>query len=172
MNQLFQVIKPEELNENVFKLIGKDWMLITAGNKEKFNTMTASWGGLGILWNKKVCFCFIRPNRYTYEFMENENTFTLSFLEEKYREVLRFCGSNSGRDVDKIATTGITPIESIHGSVYFEEAKLVMECRKIYTQDLSPESFVEPELEKNYNGQDYHRLYIGEIIDCYLKENE
>lgn len=169
MSQQFKMIKPEDLSDNVFKLIGGDWMLITAGNKEKFNTMTASWGGLGVLWNKKVCFCFIRPNRYTYEFMENEKSFTLSFLQEKYREVLRFCGSNSGRDVDKIAATGITPVESSNGSVYFEEAKLVLECQKIYAQDLTPECFVDPELDKNYNGEDYHKLYIGEITACYTK---
>lgn len=169
MSQQFQMIKPEDLSDNVFKLIGGDWMLITAGNKEKFNTMTASWGGLGVLWNKKVCFCFIRPNRYTYEFMENEKSFTLAFLQEKYREVLRFCGSNSGRDVDKIAATGITPVESSNGSVYFEEAKLVLECQKIYAQDLTPECFEDPELDKNYNGEDYHKLYIGEITACYTK---
>ncbi|AFV01862.1 hypothetical protein UNSWDHB_2015 [Dehalobacter sp. UNSWDHB] len=169
MNNEFKLVEPEQLTDNSFKLVGKDWMLITAGNMEKYNTMTASWGGFGVLWNKKVCFCFVRPSRYTYQFMEENDTFTLSFFEEDYRKALSFCGSNSGRDVDKTAATGITPAESMSGSVYFEEARLVMECKKLYYQDLDPSHFLDSAIESNYKQNDYHRVYVGEIIQCYTK---
>ena len=94
-----------------------------------------------------------------------------SFFEEKYREALSFCGSKSGRDVDKVSATGLTPIASESGSIYFEEARLVMECRKIYYQDIVPANFLDSEnIEKCYNGQDYHRVYVGEILGCYGKD--
>ncbi|MDJ0305717.1 MULTISPECIES: flavin reductase family protein [Dehalobacter] len=169
MNNEFKLVEPEQLTDNSFKLVGKDWMLITAGNIEKYNMMTASWGGFGVLWNKKVCFCFVRPSRYTYQFMEENDTFTLSFFEEDYRKALSFCGANSGRDVDKAAATGITPVESMSGSVYFEEARLVLECKKLYYQDLDPSHFLDPAIESNYKQNDYHRVYVGEIIQCYAK---
>jgi len=170
MGSKFKEIRPEEIGDNTFKLIGDDWMLITAGNLKKFNTMTASWGGFGILWHKKVCFCVVRPQRYTYKFMEEADTFTLSFFDDKYRNVLQFCGSKSGRDVDKIAATGITPVEDAEGKVYFSEARLVIECKKIYFQDLNPEHFLDPDIHKNYPAKDYHRMYIGEITRCLVKE--
>ncbi|NLI92331.1 MAG: flavin reductase family protein [Peptococcaceae bacterium] len=170
MNDKFMAIEPEKLEENPFKLIGTDWMLITAGDMQKFNTMTASWGGLGILWNKKVCFCVVRPSRYTFDFMEKSEIFTLSFFEEAYKKVLSFCGSKSGRDVDKIAATGITPVQTDGGGISFQEARLVIECKKVYYQDLEPNHFLAPGIEKNYNGKDYHRMYIGEITGCYLRK--
>lgn len=170
MPSQFIEIAPRHISENVFKLIGSDWMLITAGTIESLNTMTASWGGLGVLWNKNVSFCFVRPTRYTYQFMEKSESFTLSFFEEKYRYVLNFCGSKSGRDVNKISATGITPIEDISGSIYFNEARLVIICKKIYFQDLNPNNFLENDIDKNYPQKDYHRMYIGEIIKCLIKK--
>lgn len=161
----FKEIKPEEIKGNPFKLIGKDWMLITAGTRDSFNTMTGAWGGLGILWEKKVCFCVIRPTRYTYEFMEKADTYTLAFLEEQYRDVLTYCGTKSGRDVNKVAETGLTPVFS-HGSVYFAEARLVMVCKKIYYQDITPDRFLDSKIDEFYPLKDYHRMYVGEIISC------
>lgn len=114
----FKETKPELLSDNAFKLIGKDWMLITAGTPESFNTMTASWGGLGVLWERKVAFCFIRPTRYTREFVERSQNFTLSFFEETHRKALGFIGSHSGRDTDKIKETGLTPVKE-EGIVLF-----------------------------------------------------
>ena len=102
-------IKATEIKENAIKLIGKDWALITAGDESGYNTMTASWGGLGQLWNKDVCFIFIRPQRYTYEFIEKNELFTMSFYPEEYRKALSFCGTKSGRDYDKAKETGLTP---------------------------------------------------------------
>ncbi len=159
---------PGSLSDNVFKLIGTDWMLITAGTEPSFNTMTGAWGGLGILWDKKICFCVIRPTRHTYGFMERSQFFTLSFFEDRYRDILTYCGTNSGRDVDKVAQTGLTPV--IDGnSIYFSEARLVLGCKKIYTQDIIPDNFIDPGIEKFYPKKDYHRMYVGEILRCLQK---
>lgn len=154
------------ITDNPFKLIADDWMLITAGTPDSFNTMTASWGAMGELWHRKVCFCFVRPTRFTYEFMERSDCFTLSFFEERLRPVLNFCGRVSGRDMNKAVKAGLTPLTGKTGSVYFAEARLVIECRKIYYQDILPGQFLDPEIDKNYPGKDYHRMYVGEIINC------
>ncbi len=169
MSQEFLSVDPKSLNENVFTLIGKEWTLITAGTLEAYNTMTASWGGLGILWNKNVCTIYVRTHRYTREFLEKNNTFTLSFFDDSWRSALNLCGSKSGRDVDKAAETGLIPVEGQHGAVYFEQARLVLECRKLYYQDLEPEHFLDPEIHKMYPLKDYHRVYIGEILSVLKK---
>lgn len=159
----FKVIKPSEIKDNVFRLIGSDWMLVTAGSPEKFNTMTASWGGMGHLWHKDVCFIFVRPSRHTFSFLENNTGFTLSFFTEEHRSALKLCGSKSGRDIDKVSAAGLTPVKTDSGNVCFGEARLIIECSRIYSQDISPELFLDPEIASNYSGGDYHRLYIGEI---------
>lgn len=159
---VFSEIKPEKIRDNLFDLIGRQWMLVTAGTPEKFNTMTASWGGAGILWGKPVAFSFIRPQRYTFEFMEKCDRYTLSFYDEGYRDALNFCGAHSGRDTDKVAATGLTP--AFDGdAVYFDEAKLVLVCRKLYRQDLDPAAFLDPACKKQYTGGDFHRIYVGGI---------
>jgi len=160
----FTEISPLELNESAFRIIGKEWMLITAGTMESWNTMTASWGAMGELWFKPVVFAFIRPSRYTLEFVEKKATFTLSFFDEIQRKALNFCGANSGRDCNKAAATGLTPIATDSGSVAFEEARLVLECRKMYFQDLNPDQFLVPEIAENYPDKDYHRMFIGEVL--------
>lgn len=166
--QTFHEIQPGEIAGNPFTLIGKDWMLVTAGDAGKFNTMTASWGGVGVLWNKNVVFTFIRPQRYTYEFIEKGDIFTLSFFDDSHRDALKFCGANSGRDVDKVKETGLTPVFT-DGGVYFEEAKLVLVCRKLACQDMDPAGFIDPSLAKNYAAGDYHRMYAAEILKVYQK---
>ena len=162
----FKEIKPRDLDENIFTITGKDWFLITAGTIDNFNTMTAGWGGMGVLWNKNVCFVYIRPSRYTYKFMEKSETFTLNFFDEKHKKTLSYCGSHSGREVDKVKETGIIPEVTSSGSVFFQEARLIIECRKIYYQDIDPDAFLDASIEKNYTGKDYHRLYVGEVIQC------
>lgn len=147
---------------NVFQRINRQWMLITAGDPASFNTMTASWGGMGILWNKAVAFCFIRPQRYTYEFIEKQQHFTLSFLGNEYRDALNLCGSRSGRDIDKVKAAGLTPVFN-ENSVYFTQAELVLICKKLYYQDINPNQFIDPSIEQNYPQKDYHRMYVGEI---------
>jgi len=166
----FEILDPLEVDDSVFKLIGQDWMLITAGTLDSFNTMTASWGGLGILWGKKVCFCVVRPTRHTYNFMEKSDYFTLSFFEEKYRSVLNFCGTHSGRNINKIKKTGLTLLVGSKGVVFYDEARMVIEARKIYFQDLNPENFLDDSIDDNYPGKDYHRLYLGEIVRVLRKK--
>ncbi len=161
-------ISPGALQGNPFELIGKEWMLITAGNADKMNTMTASWGGLGVLWNKPVAFAFVRPTRYTYDFLEQEDHFTLSFYGEEYREALTLCGRVSGRDGNKIAKAGLTPC-SDEAAPYFSEARLVLFCRKIAAQDLDPKGFIDPAIAGHYDN-DYHRVYVGEIVKVYQQK--
>ncbi len=163
----FQKIDPKEINQNPLTLIDDDWFLLSAGNLDSFNTMTASWGGIGILWNKPVVFCFVRPQRYTYKFMESNELFTVSFFEEVHRDALNLCGKISGRQTDKIKATGLRPIESPAGSIFFEQSKLMLECRKLYFSDIAPEHFLVDKINGNYPKKDYHRMYIGEIISCF-----
>jgi flavin reductase (DIM6/NTAB) family NADH-FMN oxidoreductase RutF len=168
----FKTIAPASLRENPFQLIGQDWMLITAGHGKShstFNTMTAAWGGLGILWTKPVVFCFVRPTRYTYDFMEKNECFTLSFFAETYREALNICGTVSGRQVDKVTRAGLTPFEIQPGAVTFKESRLVLVCKKIYFQDLDSSHFLDQTIERNYPQKDYHRMYVGEITAAYMQ---
>jgi flavin reductase (DIM6/NTAB) family NADH-FMN oxidoreductase RutF len=166
----FKNIKPAEIEGNVFKMIGSGWALISAGKIGSYNMMTASWGTMGVLWNKNIFMCFIRPGRYTFEFMQREKYFTANFLPDKYRDKLNYCGSNSGRDIDKMKEPGLTPMESGSGAVCFEEAGLILECRKIYSQDLDPGNFLDRSLESNYPLKDYHRIFAGEIVNCMKKD--
>ena len=161
--------------ENAFTLISKEWMLVTAGTVEKCNMMTASWGGIGWLWNKPVAFVFIRPERATYPLLEQNERFTLSFLgtDEAMRKVYNFCGSKSGRDFDKVKETGLTPVATEHGAVSFAEARLTIEARKMFRSEFKPEEFLDKEaLERWYNDQpggSFHTMYVVEIENVYTK---
>ncbi len=166
--KLFKEVSPGSIEENFFKLIGEKWMLITAGCRESYNTMTASWGGVGVLWNKNVTFSFVRPGRYTFDFMEKNDYYTLSFYNDKYKKELSFCGTNSGRDVDKAKATGFTPVFD-DGAPYFEQAKMVLICKKLYSQYLAPELFADNSIEQNYPLKDYHKEYEGEIVKVLVK---
>lgn len=167
----FKKIDPTDISGNLIRKIGFEWMLITAGNKEKFNTMTASWGGMGFLWNKPVVFIFIRPQRFTYQFTEVNSYFTIHFFEEKYRNILDFCGSQSGKDVDKIAHTGLKVFESTKNNIYYEQSNLQMECRKLYFDDIDPVHFLDENIIRNYPKNDFHRFYIGEIVECIERQS-
>lgn len=163
-------LSPEELNDNVFSLISKDWFLLTAGNLENgYNTMTASWGGLGHLWNRNVSFVFVRPQRHTWKFMEGNELYTMSFFNESHRSALKYCGTHSGRDVDKASETGLTPFEPQPETVAFQEARLVMVCRKLYYQDLDPNNMLDDSIPALYPEKGFHRVYIGEITEALLK---
>lgn len=168
MDYEFTAVEPEELADNVFKIVGTDWMLISAGTVGSYNSMTASWGTMGVLWGKKICICFVRPSRHTYRFLEENRLFSLSFFEERFRDVLNYCGSHSGRDVDKASETGLKAIEPVDGAVTFEQARMALICRKIYYQDFDPTHFLAEEIEGNYGGKDYHRIYIGELERCFV----
>ena len=166
----FKEIKVEELQFNPFTKIGSEWLLITAGNEQKFNTMTASWGGVGILWGKNTVTTYIRPQRYTKEFVDANETFTIVFFDGKYKEALGICGSVSGRNVDKVKKAGLTPY-FVDDTVAFEEASMIMVCKKMYHDTMPPENFDAKENdEKCYPEKDYHTMYISEITKVLVKE--
>ncbi len=161
--RVFNEIKPTDINENTFKLIGEDWMLITATDKKgNTNTMTASWGFFGVMWNLPVCVCFIRPQRHTYNFANEAQNISLSFFGEEHRDALKLCGVKSGRDMDKIKKSGLTLVQD-ETAPYFEEAKMVVVAKKLYTDMLRKENFLYPELLKNYPNDDFHKMFICEI---------
>jgi len=160
----FIEITANELTKDPFAMIGSQWMLITAGDANGYNTMTASWGSMGILWNKPVVHCFIRPQRHTLGFVDSNEYLTLSFFPEEYRSALAYCGKFSGKDVDKAKECGLTPIFN-DDFTYFDEAETVIICRKLYKQQFTPECILDPSIdEKNYPNKDYHYHFIGEII--------
>jgi len=143
------------------------WFLLAAGDfgKRDFNCMTISWGSLGVMWNKPFAMVVVRPSRYTRGYMEKSDSFTLSAFPEEHRAKLDYCGSRSGRDEDKVKATGLTPVASrLVVSPGFEEAELVVECRKMYFDDYEPSHFLDPSIESNYPQKDYHRMYFGEIV--------
>ena len=161
---MFQNIDPKTLPENVFSLIGDRWMLVTAGTPAHCNTMTASWGGLGVLWGGPAATIYVRPQRYTKEFLDREEYFTLSFFGQEHRQALSLCGSKSGREVDKVKECGFTVQTARCGAPYFEQARLVLVCRKRYVQDMDPTAIPQDVQEKWYPQQDYHTIYVGQIV--------
>ncbi len=166
----FRSITPEEFPENVFTLINKDWMLITAGTQARHNTMTASWGGLGELWGKYVSTIYVRPQRYTLGFLESSDCYSLCVFDESYRPALNLCGTRSGRDTDKEKETGLTPCFD-RPAPYYAQARLVLLCRKLYHQDLQAGCFTDPAvLERNYPTGDLHRMFIGEVTEILVRE--
>lgn len=171
----YDKIDANDLPDNIFKLIADDWMLITAGNKDSYNTMTASWGGFGNIWNKPSSFIFVRDTRYTYQFLQREESFTLSFFTEDYRGALRICGTKSGRDTDKVKEAGLTPIETPSGLMSFDEARMIIECKKVFVQALDLHNLTEPYktkiIEEAYTGESSgHKMFISEITNIWLKK--
>lgn len=153
----------ELFNENVFKTIGSDWLLFTAEKDGKVNTMTASWGGLGIMWNKKVAYIFVRPQRYTKEFIDGSDRLSISVLPNRFRKELSYLGTVSGRDEDKIAKSNLI-VEKYEEVPYFEEARLVLVCKKLFAQAIEEKSFLEKDLvDKWYPQKDFHIMYVVEI---------
>lgn len=160
----YKIISAEQFRKNPFQLIGKDWMLITAGNEDKANTMTASWGGLGVMYGKNVAYIVIRPQRYTREFVDREDTFSLSFLDKSYRKTLNYLGTVSGRNEDKITKSGLTLVH-YEDTPYFDEANHVLICKKLFRQPLSSGVLKEELNNTWYRNGDHHILYIAEITN-------
>lgn len=159
----FKELNIDDFNCNPFSKIGKDWMLISSGTAEKFNTMTASWGGFGVMWGKNVAFTFIRPQRYTKEFVDNNERFSLCFFDDSYKKSLSYLGSVSGRDENKVEKCGLTSC-FVDGVPCFEEADLVIVCRKLYVQEMVDSCFVDGSLDgKWYENEDYHFMYVSEV---------
>ena len=165
---MFQNVDPKSLTLNPFSAIGDQWMLNTAGTPERCNTMTASWGGLGVLWGAPMAICYIRPQRYTKEFVDGNEYFTLSFFPEACRPQLNLCGTKSGRSVDKVKECGFTVAAGEGGAPYFEQAELVLVCRKRMAMPMDPAAMPEDVKEKWYKG-DYHTMYWGEIVEALKK---
>lgn len=155
-------------SENIFKIVGKDSALLTAGTLDGFNCMTIGWATIGVLWSRNVLVCFVRPSRYTYEFMEKSDVFTVSFYDESYRDKLAYLGTHSGRDADKVKKCRLTPISTGEG-VTFAEARLTFVCKKLYHQDLDAGQIPDVVKARHYPKGDYHRVYVGEIIDYQKK---
>lgn len=166
----FKEIAPEAMKESVFKVIGTDWLLVTGAAGGKANAMTASWGGMGIMWGKPVAFLVIRPQRYTKEFIDKAEGLTISVFAGDRRKMMGYFGSVSGRDEDKIARAGLTCLED-EGRVYFEEARMVLICKKLYAQEMQEACFIDNDSrEKWYPDKDYHTMYIVEVEKLLVKE--
>ncbi len=166
----YKQIESKEFNESPFSLIGTDWLLITAEKDGKQNTMTASWGGLGHLWNKDVAYIVLRPQRYTKQFVDAADTFSLTVFDNSFKKQLGYLGTVSGKDENKIEKTGLTVAHELD-TPYFTEAKTVLICKKLYAQPFEPECFLDKSLcEQCYPEKDYHTLYIGEVLKIMVKE--
>jgi flavin reductase (DIM6/NTAB) family NADH-FMN oxidoreductase RutF len=160
-------IPPESFIVPVARVWSRQWLLLAAGDlsKKDYNFMTVGWGSFGVMWGKPFALVVVRPSRHTRRYMETSDSFTLCAFPEEYRSQLSYCGSRSGRDEDKVKATGFTPIPSrIVSAPGFDEAELIVECRKSYFDDLDPSRFLDPSIEGNYPKKDYHRMYFGEIV--------
>lgn len=158
----------DKIPGNIIKLLN-DWTLITSGSGDQINVMTASWGGLGMFWEKPVSFCFLNPTRYSVQTMDKGDTYTISFYTEAYKDALRYCGSVSGRNTDKIKGSGLTPIQLPSGATAFSEAWMILECKKIVAQPISPDAVVDKSLPQEWSKDGYHKMYIGEILNVWIK---
>ncbi len=166
-----QKTNPDSLKNNPFDLFGKQWALLTAGTITNYNMMTIGWGTLGILWGKPMASVFVRPSRFTYEFFEKNEMFSITAFPASLKKVLNLCGSKSGRVINKMDIPELTPIES-DGAVYFKEATLAILCKKQYYADLNPELIPTEVKTHHYSNNDFHRVYYGEIMQCFSDMDE
>jgi len=164
-------VELQSLTPEVFRVFGTQYALLTAGDKEKCNTMTIGWAQLGRIWNVPACTVFVRPERYTYEFTENSDYFTVSVLPAEYRSTMTLCGTKSGRDVDKVKECGLTLRYGEGDAPFFEEAELVLVCRKLYVQDMDASCVVEEGTVLPFYGEkgNWHRMYVGQVLEAYTK---
>lgn len=156
------------LHENIFEDLNHRWMALSATDGVHANSMTAGWGGMGVMWERDVFFVMVRPCRYTYDILEKTDTVTLSFFGDGYRKELGYLGRTSGRDEDKLNDCGLSPV--LEGKdVYFKEAKLVVSGKIIAKMDLKGEDLVDKTLEKHYPRHDYHRIYVCEMTRAFTQ---
>ncbi len=153
-----------EFATDIFKVFDKQWALLTVGNADKFNTMTISWGGMGTLWNKPVATVYVRTSRYTHEFMDGNEFFSISFYPEQYRKTLGILGSMSGRDMDKMKESGLTP-KQVGQTMTFEEAEVTVICRKLFRQRLDLDNIPRDVVKTFYTDDAPHDMYIGEVVE-------
>ena len=164
-------IKPSEIKDNPIELFGKDWALATAGTSGNFNTMTISWGMIGNLWQIPIAMRYVRPQRYTHQFTEKYDKFTLSFFHPDMKKTLAVMGSKSGRDIDKMHYTGLDAVELPSGQIGFKQAKLIIECEKAYSDVFKERNFIDMDLmESVYPSKDFHTFYIGRITHVWVED--
>lgn len=166
-------INPEQLTDNVIDLIGRQWMLITAGDAADYNMMTASWGGLGYLWNKPVATVYVRPERYTDKYINNTGRFTLMFFSQSMRPTLTAMGTKSGRDYDKMNEPSLTPLTLPSGQIAFQQARIIIECEVLYKDAMTADKFVDAKPLQSWYGQEkgnLHNIYIAEIKNVWTNQ--
>ena len=173
-NQLFKQIFPEEISDNVFKLAGKDFYLITAGKENHYNSMVGSGGGFGMMFMKPATWCFLRADRYTLEIIEKEQTYTLSYFPNEYREQMLFFGKKSGRNSEKMKETELTKIQTSSGNISFKEAKLIIECKLTALTIGHPDDYCTQEAKDYINeaykeANVYRKMVFGEISHVWVK---
>lgn len=174
---LFEEIAPTDIPDNIIQLISNDWMLITAGNRDHFNTMTASWGAMGELWGKDAAFIFVRESRYTFDFLQKDSCFTLCFFPVENRDALKICGTRSGRDTDKVREAGLETVQSPTGNIAFGQARMIVECRKMFVQKMDRGNFM-PEYASSINPRYYtvedpadHHMFVGDIRKVWVRKD-
>ena len=165
---MFKEIKAQDIKGNLIDKIANEWMLISAGDKDGYNMMTASWGFVGEMWGKDSVIAMIRPQRYTMQFVDKNDYFAFSFYGDN-KDIHKVCGSKSGRDCNKTEETGLTPVFA-DNTVYFEEANLVIICKKQYADSLKEENFTDNAPLKWYENKDYHNMVFGSIEKVLIKE--
>ena len=168
---MFRKIDIKDFNENPFTLFKKDAALMTVGTLADHNTMTVGWGTLGILWRNEIAIAYVKPTRYTFEYMDKTDTFVFAWFDdsEKSKDILKFCGTKSGRDYDKDKECNLTPIE-IDGGIGYEEARLLIVCEIIYEDQFKEEEMRDISYMSIYPDNLLHHRYIGRIKGIYYKE--
>lgn len=176
MDDTFKSINPKEIKENPIKIFGDDWAVVAAGVPDDFNELTVSWGALGDAWwdNMPIAIIFVSSTRYTQKYLEENETFSINVFPQKYRKALAYIGSHSGRNEDKVAATGLKTDFTENNTPIFPEARLIIECRKVYAHDLDKSRFSESLIgnyaQKKFDGVVPHTVYFGEIINCWTKD--
>lgn len=166
----FREVNCRSLEINPFTAMNPDYILITAPNGEGINPMTAGWGGFGVMWGLNVATVVVRPQRFTFNLLENTDNYTIAYFHGNRRDAVKLCGTTSGRDTDKMKECGFTMGET-DGFRYIEQADIVFCCKKLYAQDMLESCFVEKDIiGKWYPEKDYHCTYVGEIVKVLVRE--
>ncbi len=164
----FKAVSADKIPGNYIKLLSNA-TLISSGKGDKQNVMAASWGGIGTIWEKPVALCFLNPTRYSVTTMDSGDTYTISFYTEAYKDAVLYCGSNSGRNTDKIKGSGLTPIHTPSGALAFSEAWMILECRKLLSQPIQGDAITDKSIAEQWSKDGYHKMYVGEIINVWIK---
>lgn len=174
-NNLFTEISPEQISESVFKLVGKDYTVITSGSEQKYNSMVASDGGMGLLLGKPVTWCCLRANRYTLEFIRSTKTYTMTYFDDQYKDQFLLFGKKTGRNSNKMQESTLTAIATPLGNISYKEAKLIIECSLTEITTVNPEDFYNDDNKKfivdaQKEVGDYHKIVIGNITKVWVKK--